>query len=320
VIDVSRAMQPIVLARQHVKTLWPGAGWLLPLGLSAWAAERLASGPIRVELVALFFCALGLGFWNERTKSAFTALFPLSLLGVAYDSMRWVKDLGVTPARVHACDLRALEARFFGSGGATVHDWLLRHPNAALDRLCAIPYGTFLFTTIAFAVFLYLRAPREAVQRFGWTFFTMNILGFVTYHLYPAAPPWYVHAHGCAIDLGARASEGPALARVDAWMGVPYFAGFYGRSNDVFGAVPSLHVAYPELILMAGWRFLRTPGRMLAIANFIVMCFAAVYLDHHWIIDVVLGLVYGAASYGLVAFVTSSRPPAGGGSLASAKV
>jgi hypothetical protein len=315
-IDDSRPAGVLAVARTHVKMLWPGSGWVIPLVLAVWAASRLASGAVRGEYVALGACALGLGYWNERTKNAFTALLPLALLGVTYDSMRWVKNFGITPDRVHACDLHAFEARFFGNGHATVHDFFIAHQNPVLDRLCAIPYGTFLFTTIAFAVFLYFRAPRDAVQRFGWTFFVMNLLGFVTYHLYPAAPPWYVHAHGCAVDLAARASEGPALARVDAWLGVPYFAGFYGRSNDVFGAVPSLHVAYPELILLAGWRFMRAPGRVLAIANFGLMCFAAVYLDHHWIVDVVLGLAYGAGSYALVSLATARSA----GSLARAKL
>ena len=27
------------------------------------------------------------------------------------------------------------------------------------------------------------------------------------------------------------------------------------------------------------------------------MCFAAVYLDHHWIIDIVLGLVYAVLTF-----------------------
>ena len=28
------------------------------------------------------------------------------------------------------------------------------------------------------------------MRRFAWTFFFLNVAGFLTYHLYPAAPPW----------------------------------------------------------------------------------------------------------------------------------
>ena len=65
-----------------------------------------------------------------------------------------------------------------------------------------------------------------------------------------------------SVDLNAHASEGPRLAHVDALMGWKYFAGFYGRSNDVFGAVPSLHVSYPLLVILYGWRFFKTPLRI----------------------------------------------------------
>jgi membrane-associated phospholipid phosphatase len=85
------------------------------------------------------------------------------------------------------------------------------------------------------------------------------------------------------------------LARVDSWLGIHYFAGFYGRSNDVFGAVPSLHVCYPLLIVLYAWPMTRALGRTLALAFFAAMCFAAVYLDHHWIVDVLLGIVYTLA-------------------------
>ena len=117
----------------------------------------------------------------------------------------------------------------------------------------------------------------------------------MTYHLYPAAPPWYFHQYGCVVDLAAPASAGPNLTRVDALLGVPYFAGVYGRASDVFGAVPSLHVAYPMLMIAVGWPVHRVLGRALLVLFFGWMCFSAIYLDHHWVVDVVAG-----ASYALV--------------------
>jgi phosphatidylglycerophosphatase A len=205
--------------------------------------------------------------------------------------MRFVQNVGVTAARLHVCDLRALDARWFGAGGRTVHDWLQPHALPALDRLCAIPYGTFIGVAIAFAIYLYV-TDYPAMKRFGWTFLLVNLCGFVTYHLYPAAPPWYFHTHGCVADLSTHASEGPNLARVDAWLGVPYFAGLYGRSSNVFGAVPSLHVSYPMLVLLFGWPRFGALGRTLSVAFLVSMCFAALYLDHHWVIDVAMGLSY----------------------------
>jgi membrane-associated phospholipid phosphatase len=143
-----------------------------------------------------------------------------------------------------------------------------------------------------------------------WAFFVMNVMGFVTYHLYPAAPPWYYHSHGCSVDVLAHASEGPNLARVDQLLGVHYFAGMYGRSSDVFGAIPSLHVAYPLLICIEVWRHVRWPLRLAGVGFFLLMCFSAVYLDHHWVIDVVIGIGYCLVAAGAMRAVQRWRPAA----------
>jgi hypothetical protein len=297
---------------RHVHGLWPTAGWLLPLPFALWGASRIAVGELRWEQMAMMIIMPALAYGSERTRRLFLAVFPLALLGLTYDGMRYVKDVGLSPDRVHVCDLRAIESTLFGRPGWTVHDWLQAHPSAWLDRLCAVPYGTFLFATVAFALFLFVRAPRAAVMRFGWTFFAMSVLGFATYHLYPAAPPWYFHAHGCSVDLSTHASEGPNLARVDAWVGASFFGGLYGRSNDVFGSVPSLHVAYPLLIVLEGWRWLRPAGRSGALVFAGWMSAAAVYLDHHWVVDVVLGWIYCAGAYAAVFFLVrrAMRAPA----------
>ena len=289
---VDRAVNSL---RQHIQTLWPGWRVMLPLPFPLWAVLRVAQGQARWEHLALLVVTPALAFASQQTKRLFIGMYPFAILGVVYDTMYMFKNLGLTSARVHACDLRAFDATLFGltmnGTRVSVHDWLQIHASLPLDVFCAIPYGTFIYVSIAFAVFLFVR-DRPAMDRFGWTFLVVNLLGFVTYHLYPAAPPWYVHAHGCVIDLGARASEGPNLARVDAWMGFPYFASFYGRSNDVFGAVPSLHVTYPLLVAIYGYRHWGNGLRAISITYFLMMCFAAVYLDHHWVTDVMLGIAY----------------------------
>ena len=275
-------------------------------GGTAWVRSRRSwssRGPSTALDVAscagsYFFSTLVvpiLAFASASTKKLFVGVYPIAMVGILYDSMRFFKNLGITPSRVHDCDLRRIELSLFGvtSDGVkmTLHDWFQAgHTTRFLDFWCAIPYGTFIFVSIAFAAFLY-RRDYLALRRYAWTFFALNVVGFVTYHIYPAAPPWYFHAHGCLVDLAARASEGPNLARVDAALGIHYFGGFYGRSNDIFGAMPSLHVAYPLLIVLEGWRHFRAPLRATAAIYAASMLFAAVYLDHHWVLDVIAGIV-----------------------------
>lgn len=284
--------------------------WLASAPFVLWPSYVLSQGEVRWEMITAMVLVPALAFTRRKL---FTGLFPLALVAFLYDTMRFVKNVGLTPERVHLCDLREAEIALFGVGVGggpmgTLHDAIQARPSLALDALCAIPYGTYIYVVIGAAVFLYGR-DFHRLQRFAWTFLLLNIAGFLTYHLYPAAPPWYFHAHGCVVDLDARASAGPNLARVDALMGVEYFRGFYGRSNDIFGAVPSLHVAYPALVAIETWPYLSVPKRVVAVAYAALMCVAAVYLDHHWVIDVLVGLAYTAALMWLLRRLF--RPPPG---------
>ena len=298
---------------RHLSALWPGLSILTPLPFVVHASWIAVAGRFHWENAVVLGLVLGLFAIGPRSKKLLLGAYPIGLVGLLYTSMKAVQNVGVSESTVHVCDLRAHEVALFGvtmnGERVTLHDWFQLHPSPVLDALCAIPYGTFAFVCFACATWLYFRDYARMV-RFTWCFLVLNVAGFVTYHLYPAAPPWYFHAHGCRVDLLAHASEGPNLARVDAWLGVPYFAGMYGRSSDVFGAVPSLHVAYALIVVLEGWAVLRNGWRVASIGFFGLMCFAAVYLDHHWVIDAVIGILYCLAVVGAARWWTQA-PTAG---------
>jgi membrane-associated phospholipid phosphatase len=86
------------------------------------------------------------------------------------------------------------------------------------------------------------------------------------------------------------ASSPAGLARMDALLGVPLAASFYSQSANVFGAMPSLHCAYATLV---AWMVfpLRGALRWATLAFALSMVFSAVYLRHHYILDVLAGIV-----------------------------
>lgn len=261
--------------------------WLL------YALYSLLRGDLRFEHVAVLSIVLVLAY---AKRDLLRGLYPIGLVFIVYDGMRPFKNVGLTEARVHLCDLRAVEASIFGSGGNTLHDYWQAHHSPVLDAICAVPYATFILWCIAGAGYLYFK-DRPAMTRFMWGFFLMNVAAFATYHLLPAAPPWYFHAHGCTVDLATRPSEGPALARVDAMLGIAYFHNMYAKASSVFGALPSLHCAYPFLLVLEGWKAFGRKLRIASVAYYALMVFSAVYLDHHWVLDALLGTAFaiGAA-------------------------
>ena len=63
--------------------------------------------------------------------------------------------------------------------------------------------------------------------------------------------------------------------------------------------MPSVHVAVPTLVACVtagmGWRW------YLPVLVFLgLMSFGAVYFQHHYVIDVLAGMVFGLASYAIV--------------------
>ena len=110
------------------------------------------------------------------------------------------------------------------------------------------------------------------------------------------------------VDIGVGPSAGPHLSRVDAMVGVPYFASMYARSSDVFGAIPSLHAAYPLLMVRIGFPLHRMWGRVLLVGIYLWTCFAAVYLDHHWVINLLAGSVYALVTAEVVKRVVKPLP------------
>jgi len=177
---------------------------------------------------------------------------------------------------------------------------------ALADLLAAVPYAAFIYVALGYAIRLWFR-DRAKMRRFLWAFALANGISFVTWLVLPAAPPWYIQAHGCAIDLAALPSPA-GLGRVDELLGFAYFGHFYSRAASVFGALPSMHCAYPVLGLLTAWRGARLWTRVLHVGYALWMATAAMYLEHHWLIDVVAGWATAAAGVYLAGRLLGRAP------------
>jgi len=268
-----------------------------------YAVYSAARSDLRVDHFVFIVAVGALVLIGPRVRELLSGLYPFALVALMYDAMRPLQTVGLTESRVLLCGLRGVEARLFGDGTSTLQDYFVVHHTPALDLFSAFPYATFIAWSVVGAITMYFK-DRPAMKRFAWGWFCLNVLGFITYHGLPAGPPWYFHAHGCVVDLATRPTEGPALMRVDAMLGIHFFHGMYARGSSVFGALPSLHCAYPLLLVIEGWRSFKPWMRAFAVFYWCAMVFAAVYLDHHWLIDAVVGGLYAV----LVSFVLRRLP------------
>jgi len=293
------AREWLLPSRTMKRRLWPPA-----VGLLYIACVGLLGG-LRADHVLVGSLGL-LDLYNERSRLFLRQFFPFIATGAVYDSMRYFYWPAIE-GRVHVAGPYVFERTWFGIGALTPNEWFAEHHWEALDLACGFAYLVFVGEYLALAFFLFFRRHQGLLKKFAIAFFVVNLFGFITYFVYPVAPPWYVTLHGLGpAQLGIQ-PHAAAAARFDQLLGTHFFDELYGRGIDVYGAYPSLHVAYPLMVVWATYRvrelrWVRGP----AIGFFLLMCLSAVYLQHHYVTDVVLGI-----SYALVTLALVGRLPGG---------
>jgi len=282
----------------QLRTAHPFFKHWIPGLAAAYLAVMYALGGPGPEHFLLAGIALVLSVWNDDSRRLALIGLPYLLYALVYDSMRWYADYIRSPI-IHVHEPYDFDLHWFGIHGLTPNEWLQRHTSAPLDLVCGLAYTPMFFIgeSVLLSIYFIAKGKIRRAERFTWIFVISNFIGFAFYYLYPAAPPWYVSDHGFAVDLSVHASPAGAI-RFDHLIGIPLMQGFYGKSADVFGAIPSLHVVYPFLALIYGWYLRRF--RLIAAAYFLLVCFAAVYLNHHYLLDIFLGLAIALAVMAVV--------------------
>ncbi|WP_254154440.1 phosphatase PAP2 family protein [Chryseosolibacter indicus] len=205
---------------------------------------------------------------------------------------------------VHIKSLYDMELRWFGimyeGKLVTPNEYFLANNSTWVDIMCGLFYLCWVPVPLAFAAFLYFKNRSEFIK-FSLTFLFVNILGFIVYYLYPAAPPWYIQLHG--VDFYAHTPGNTAgLIRFDAFFDVQIFQALYAKSSNVFAAMPSLHSSYPLIVTFYGIKNKLGWVNIIFITVSIGIWFAAVYTSHHYILDVLAGVVI--ALVGILSFLT----------------
>lgn len=208
---------------------------------------------------------------------------------IIYDSMRVFPNYMANT--IHISEPYEIEKSFFGVSTTnetlTPNEYFAKNSTVFLDVLSGFFYINWVPIPLLFASYLFVKNKKLLLHFFG-AFLTVNLIGFTFYYIYPAAPPWYLEKYGTEIIYNTPGSAA-GLIRFDNYFNSTVFQSLYEKNANVFAAMPSLHAAYPIIVLMYGIRQKLKLGIIIFALFLIGIWFSAVYSGHHYIIDLLAG-------------------------------
>jgi membrane-associated phospholipid phosphatase len=246
-----------------------------------------------------FWLGLGMAAFSVAAWRSWGRLLiewlPLYGLLVAYDFLRGA--VAVTPEQAHV-DPQLLIDKAIGFG-AVPTVWLQQHLWTS-GHLHWYDYGVWaVYMTHFFAVWVTAavlwRVARGRFRRYVMLTLLVTLGAFLTYWLYPAQPPWLTSN---ALRIGPVERIVP-----EVWgqLGVGTVQSVY-ENHDLVNAVaamPSLHAAYPLMLLLFFW----PAGRLVRVGlglYTLAMGYALVYSGEHYVTDILAGWAMAGAAYALV--------------------
>ena len=169
-----------------------------------------------------------------------------------------------------------LDELIFGANGyllmGSIQHW-------SLDFLCATLYLTHYILPFMFLVYLrFYKKESKNYLKFIVSYGMVNFVCVIIQYLVPTPPPWLL-SNARIINPEAN------FVNIDALLHINLFKRIYSNSPLVCGAFPSVHTAWPTVIL-----FLRPwISTGFSRLHVILIGFAAVYSGHHYFIDVLFG-------------------------------
>ncbi|MFZ1751088.1 MAG: phosphatase PAP2 family protein [Saprospiraceae bacterium] len=228
----------------------------------------------------------------HRWTRTFTYLFVFFIIfWIIYDGMRvfpnyMVSDINITQPY-------DIEKQMFGidSSGTilTPNEYMQSNSHQVLDFLSGIFYLSWMPVPLGLGVYLFFN-NKKMLLRFSAAFLFTNLIGFVIYYSYPAAPPWYYDQYGDH-ELFNVVGDPAQLKRFDVLIGYPLFSNIYTKNSNVFAAIPSLHAAYPVVAWFYAFKSKLKIAHWVILIDIAGIWFAAVYSFHHYFIDVLLGFL-----------------------------
>jgi len=189
------------------------------------------------------------------------------------------------------------------AGGHLPTAWLQKHLwHGYVQWFDFVLYLTYMMHfVLPFALaFIVWKIREKHYWHYATSFLVVSFVGFMTFLAFPAAPPWMASDKGY-IEPIVRISS-----HVWAEMGIHDFPSLYNKmSPNPVAAVPSLHAAYATIFAIFAIRLFKTRWKYLSLIYPIFIYFGTVYQGEHYVIDEVLGALYGVVAFLIAPYVVS---------------
>jgi hypothetical protein len=225
------------------------------------------------------------------SRNVFIAFLPLVFWWMVFQFYQFTPP-GLRP-KINSTFLPWLEQTLFGF---QLWQYFTRINTDFLDLLAAAAYAVHFIAPWSFMLWQYFTGRRPLA--FLWCLGALNAVAVLTHALFPTAPPWYGAKHGTLKPDYSIRGDPAGLKHADDLLSMNFFYSVYSSSPVVFGSFPSLHAAWPFLmtIFTIADPIGNVAGRVFAVYTATVW-WAAMYLAHHFMVDLVGGALYALAVY-----------------------
>jgi membrane-associated phospholipid phosphatase len=259
--------------------------------LVAWRGKILLSRDVVFVWLMGGLLVLSINNPGRWVRGMILDWLPFILFLFAYDYARSIADeTGITP---HLAPQLKVETWLFGTPIPTV-DWQAQlYTQGSLqwyDYSAWIVYITHFFGTLGLAAILW-RFAYPLFKKWRTLVVGLSTVGFLTYVLYPAVPPWL------AYQTGKLGHVDKIKDQIFDETGTKAITSAVEKNwVDKTAAMPSLHSAFPFMMMLLfwhkGWKW-RIPFGLYALA----MAVTLVYTGEHFWVDVFAGWAYALGIY-----------------------
>jgi hypothetical protein len=275
--------------------------YAIALALAVWQSGLPLSRDRLLMWILLGLLAFSLTNVGGWLRSVVFEWIPFALILWVYDLLRGQADGLFFDA--HVKPQLEVDRFMFGGTAPTVrlqdHLWDGFLHIHWYDYASWLVYVSYFVGTYLLAAFLWW-VNRPLFRRYVVMVSLIAMMGFTTYALFPAVPPWM------ASELGALEPTTRSIGVIWSHIPIAHFNTLFEKGtaySNAVAAVPSLHAAYTLLITLVLWRMAPWWGRVLLAIYPWAMAFALVYTAEHYFSDILLGWIYCVVGFMVVNWV-----------------